>query len=388
MERAHTLAALAAALMMTACAGISRAATLSENTIFTPTPTPPSGFTEAPTETPTEVPSDTPTPTPSVTETPPPTATPTETATPPPTATPTRTATPLPTETPTAVPTETPTITPTPTELPNYLTLAAELENLDGVVRMSYRVDFGRYDFEGVPVNVYLAAVTEPVFSAGDPFSVDDLFAGGEVRIFTPEMRSYVYDGVVDGPTFRGVVFPQVPVEGSILIDTAPAGIYRESYALAALFTRADTGEFVRTDGVPVTGTDIFRPYAYRVSVLTRTIHVGDGYDPYMATWEVTHPEGLTIDASFAMEHVPQGNAVLRAAVWGTYYNDPVYLNGSLLGILPRMANRNYWLWTTVHIPPRRFVAGTNVMEFADDVNPADGHWDNYMAKGWEIYYN
>ncbi|MEI6634064.1 MAG: hypothetical protein WCP22_09640 [Chlamydiota bacterium] len=282
----------------------------------------------------------------------------------------------------------TPPSAPPPPELPNYLTLGAELENLDGVVRVSYRVDFGRYDFEGVPVNVYLAAVTSPAFSEGEPFSLDDLFASGEVRIFTSTMRSYVYAGTVNGPTFRDVVFPSVPVEGTLLIDTTTSGIYQETHALAAVFINAATGEFVRTDGLPAAGSGTFTPFRYHLKVLTRTIHVGDGYDPYMATWEVTHPMGLTIDAAFYMDHVPAGSAMLQAAVWGTYYNDPVYLNGSLLGILPRMANRNYWLWSAVHVAPKRFNAGKNVMRFADDVNPADGHWDNYMAKGWEIYYN
>ena len=141
-------------------------------------------------------------------------------------------------------------------------------------------------------------------------------------------------------------------------------------------------------DGAPAAGSGVFTPNSRHVIVLARTIHVGDAYDPYMATWEVSRPMGTAIDVSFEMERVPEGSAVLRAAVWGTYYDDPVYLNGAPLGILPRMANRNYWLWSAVRVPSWRFVAGTNVMTFGDDVNPSDGHWDNYMAKGWEIHYN
>ncbi len=375
MNRGRVLAACAAAWILTCAAGISAArAGMPRGAGTAPGAGPGMGPMEIPTAAPTETPS--------------PTATEAPTGTPSPTSTEAPTGTPSPTEAPTAAPTGTPAPPPAPTGLPDYLAIEAGLENSDGVVRLSYRVDLGPYDFAGVPVNVYLAAVARPVFSAGDRLGVDEIFQGGEVHVFTPQLRTYISRGIVHGPTFRDAVFPAVPAEGEILIDAVQAGIYRESYAFAALFARSDTGGFVRTDGAPAAGSGVFTPYSRHVIVLARTIHVGDAYDPYMATWEVSRPMGTAIDVSFEMERVPEGSAVLRAAVWGTYYDDPVYLNGAPLGILPRMANRNYWLWSAVRVPSWRFVAGTNVMTFGDDVNPSDGHWDNYMAKGWEIHYN
>jgi hypothetical protein len=256
------------------------------------------------------------------------------------------------------------------------------------MVRVNYRCDFHRYEYEGIPVDVYLAAVVDPVFEEGIPFGLEDLFAGGEVRIFRPDMSSYESNGVVEGPTFRGVTIPPAPVEGEVVINTVSSEIYRQPCAFAAVFVHAGTGEFVATDGFPATGSGIVTPFMYRADILPRTIHVGDGYDPYMEHWEVPYPMGLKIEAPFVMAHVPNGLAVLRGGYWGTYYHNPLYLNGSFLGTIPGLMNGNHWAWSTVHVAPDWFRAGQNVMRFGDDVNPENGHWDNYMAKGWDLYYN
>jgi hypothetical protein len=294
-----------------------------------------------------------------------------------------------PTETTTPILAGTPTVTPPPTELPNYLTLDAELENLDGEVRSSYRCDFGRYDFEEVPVDVYLVAVAAPVFSEGEAFSLDDLFASGEVRIFTSAMRSYVYAGVVKGPTFLGVRFPPMPVEGSFVIDAVSSGIYQHAYALAAVFTRAGTDDFIRTDGLPATGTGTFTPFQYHVKLLNATLHVGDGYDPYMATWEVTHPEGIRVERTFYLDHIPTGAVALRAGYWATLYADnPVYINGEFVGYLPALHNYNIWAWSQFCLSPSLFHIGANSIVFKSGLRPPSTHYDNYLVKGWEIFYN
>ena len=262
------------------------------------------------------------------------------------------------------------------------------MENYDGLMRLYYTCDFKRYNYAGAPVAVYLMAVEAPAFPAGKALSLGDLLAGGEVRMFRSDMSTYLYSGALGAPTFTFPRFPSGQVQGSFPIDTVKAGIYRGTYAFAAVFIRTDTRQFVRTDGYPAAGSGAFTPFRYHANVLTRTIHVGDGYDPYMATWEVTHPMGLRIDANFTMDHVPAGIAVLRGGFWGTYYSNPVYLNGSKLGIIPTLMNGNKWAWASARVSPRRFRAGTNVMTFGCDVDSVSGHWDNYMAKGWEIYYN
>ncbi|MEI6634063.1 MAG: hypothetical protein WCP22_09635 [Chlamydiota bacterium] len=275
-----------------------------------------------------------------------------------------------------------------PASIPNYLALGAAMENYDGLARLLYRCDFQWYDYAGAPVAVYLMAVEDPAFSGGSALSLGDLLAGGEVRVFRSDMSAYLFSGALGAPTFIFPRFPSGQVQGSFPIDTVTAGIYRGTYAFAAVFIRADTRQFVRTDGFPAAGSGAFTPFRYHADVLTRTIHVGDGYDPYMANWEVPYPMGLRINAGFPMDHVPAGIAVLRGGFWGTYYRNPVYLNGSLFGIIPSLMNGNKWAWASARVPPRRFRAGTNVMTFGCDVNPLDGHWDNYMAKDWEIYYN
>ena len=255
-------------------------------------------------------------------------------------------------------------------------------------MRLRYRCDFQRYDYARRPIDVYLAAVENPAFATARELSIDDLGRSGAVRIFRPDMTTYVYTGVLGFPTFRFPSFPSGDVRGSFTVNTVASGIYRGRYAFAAVFVRRDTGAFVRNDGYPAAGSGAFTPFEHRVKVLTRTIHVGDAYDPYMATWEVPRPMALRVDARFEMEHVPLGRAVLRGGFWGTYYSNPVYLNGAKLGIIPTLMNANVWAWAVAGIHSSRFRAGTNVMTFGCDRNQASGHWDNYMAKEWEIYYN
>jgi len=265
--------------------------------------------------------------------------------------------------------------------------LSAKKEDEDGNVRLHYTCDFQRYDYRGTPVDVYLAAVAGPRFTDDEPFNLGTLFDADEVRIFRADMGTYVSNGVVEGPTFRGAVFTSAE-SSSLLINTVSSEIYRQPFAFAAAFVRSGTGEFVATDGFPVAGSGIVTPFQYRAVILDRTIHVGDDYDSYMADWEVPNPEGLSIDVRFSMAHVPNGLAVLHGGYWGTYYRNAVYLNGSYLGAIPGLMNGNHWAWSTVYVSPERFREGGNTMGFRDDINPETGHWDNYMAKGWELHYN
>ena len=139
-------------------------------------------------------------------------------------------------ETPTVAPSESPigapapTRTPTPTPLPEYLVLSAEKEDEHGNVRLHYTCDFQRFDYRGAPVDIYLAAAVDPAFSEGGVFSLGDLFASGEVRILRGDMRTYVSNGVVEGPTFRGAVFTSTG-SGSLLINTVSSEIFSQPFA-------------------------------------------------------------------------------------------------------------------------------------------------------------
>jgi hypothetical protein len=226
-----------------------------------------------------------------------------------------------------------------------------------------------------------------PAFAEG-PCRLEELFRGGEVYVFKPDMRLSQFRGSF-APTFRNVAFPPVPTEGSFAINAASVGLYRGTYAFAAAFIRRDTGDFVRTDGWPAAGSNAVTPFRYHVKILTTTIHVGDGYDPYMANWEVPYPEGIEVRRTFVVDPAPAGLVVLRGGYWGTYYSDnPFFINGRFISYIPGQYNGNNWSWSSGVLPPSDFRRGENLITFKCTLYGTTGHWDNYMAKGWEIYYN
>ena len=271
----------------------------------------------------------------------------------------------------------------------NYVDLARSVINLTGGVKLTYGCDFSTYNYQGVPVDIYLAAIHNPIVS-DSPSSISDAVSGGAVQIFRPGMRNtYTFTGMFDLPTFSNVVFPPVPPAGSLLIDTVSTNTYDGNYALAAVFTYHGSTDFVRTDGLPVEVSTIFTPFRYRAVVLGQTIHVGDGYDPYMAHWEVPYPDGKVVERTFILDPAPKSTALLRGYYWGTYYtNNPVYINRKLAGYIPGQLNGNHWSRSFFRVPYSFFRHDTNLVTFKCSLYGATGHWDDYMAQGWELFYN
>jgi len=272
----------------------------------------------------------------------------------------------------------------------NYINLEADVVDLSGMIRITYSCDYSAYNYGGIPVHFYLMALRDPRVS-DSAASVPDALASGAVQIFRSGMQSvYTYAGIVGAPTLGAIVFPEAPLSGSLLIDMAGENIHPGTLAFAAVLVYADTGEFVRTDGLPVEISNTVTPFRDHVAMLPSTIHVGDPTDPYhhLAGWEVPHPEGLTVRRTFVLETAPTAAVMVQGTIWGTYYaNDPVYINGESIGYLLGEKNGNRWMWISGHLSPALFHAGANTITFKSAVFGGNG-WDNYMAKGWELYYN
>lgn len=271
----------------------------------------------------------------------------------------------------------------------DYVALDVSVANLNGTIRLTYNCNFDTYDYQGIPLDVYLVAIHNPAISDG-PSSIADAFAGGAVQLFRPGMRSsYLFGGSPLIPTLSNVIFPPAPVTGSFLIDTVSTNTYEGNYAIAAVFTRHGGADFIRTDGLPVEVSNTFSAFQYHAVVLGETIHVGDGYDPYMATWEVPYPEGKVVNRYFTLNPAPRGTTVLRGSYWGTYYADnPVYIDNLFACYIPGLFNGNHWSRSSFRVPHSFFRKGVNLVAFKCALYGATGHWDNYMAKGWELFYN
>ena len=155
--------------------------------------------------------------------------------------------------------TATPTLIPTPA--PNYVDLTAKPDTVKpgGTVRLSWNCDFNRWNYEDVPVNVYLAAVRAPKVS-DTPSNVSDALGGGTVYLFGAGMKNvYVYNGSLKEPTFSNAAFPPVAVSDSLQIKAPGGEGFDGEYVFATVFIRCDTGKFVRTDGLPVENSNPFR---------------------------------------------------------------------------------------------------------------------------------
>ena len=271
----------------------------------------------------------------------------------------------------------------------NYVDLSVAVVNLNGTVRLSYSCNFDTYNYQGIPVDVYLLAIHNPVTSDG-PSSIIDAFAGGTVLLFRPGMQSsYTYGNSPLVPTLSNVTFPPAPVVGSLLINTVSTNTYESNYAFAAVLTRHGSLDFIRSDGSPVEVSNTFSAFQYYAVVLGETIHVGDGYDPYMATWEVPYPEGKVVERNFILNPAPRGTTVLRGTNWGTYYtNNSIYINDLFASYIPGLFNGNHWSRSSFRVPYAFFHKGTNKITFKCSLYGSTGHWDNYMTKGWELFYN
>ena len=150
--------------------------------------------------------------------------------------------------------------TPTPTPLPNYINLTANPVSFnpgEGVT-LGWTCDFSRWNYEGIPVNIYLAAIKSPkVIDA--PSSVKDALAGGIVYLAGAKLKSvYVYRGKVKEPTWSNVSFPPVKTAGSFTIRTPNNPAIAGDYVFATAFIKADGRGFVRDDGLPVENSNLF----------------------------------------------------------------------------------------------------------------------------------
>ena len=151
--------------------------------------------------------------------------------------------------------------TPSPTPVPNYVDLTASPASVPpgGTESMSWSCTTGNpWNYGGVPVNVYVAAIKGPKVSDG-PSSVADALKGEQVWLAADGMTSwYLYTGSVGAPTWSGVAFPPAPLTGTKALaipnNTALAG----DWVFAAAFIRADGSGYVRTDGKPVENSNLF----------------------------------------------------------------------------------------------------------------------------------
>ena len=126
-------------------------------------------------------------------------------------------------------------------------------------VTLSWSCDFSAWNYRGVPVNIYLAAIRDP--NAVDaPSSVGDTLGGGEVYLWGPGMGSiYRYSGSVGAPTYSNVSFPPVALSNSINIATPTDHSFAGDYVFATAFIRSDGAGFVRDDGLPVENSNLFQ---------------------------------------------------------------------------------------------------------------------------------
>ncbi|MDD5556415.1 MAG: hypothetical protein PHN82_04095 [bacterium] len=180
----------------------------------------------------------------------------TPTPTPPATPTPTPPVSPTPTATVTPVPA--PTATPAPP--PGYIhpSLAPGRVPPGGTAGLSWRCEFTPWNYEGQPVDVYLAAIRDPKV-AGAASSVEEALAGGEVWIFEKGMKtSYRYAGTVKAPCWRDVVFPPAPLLGTLDLAVPADPSFHGNWVFATTFVRkGPPGGFVRDDGRPVENSNI-----------------------------------------------------------------------------------------------------------------------------------
>ena len=151
-------------------------------------------------------------------------------------------------------------MSPTATKLPNYINLETSPAGINpgGTLALSYSCDFSRWNYERIPVDIYLAAIKSPVVS-DDPSSVKDALSGGAVYLYGPGMKSiYRYKGRVGQPTYSNIAFPPVATTRVINITTPGSSSVIGDYVFATAFIRRDTRGFVRDDGKPVENSNLF----------------------------------------------------------------------------------------------------------------------------------
>lgn len=137
---------------------------------------------------------------------------------------------------------------------PNYINLHVSplWVSGGGAVTLSWECNFSEYGYEGVPVDVYLAAIKDPLV-ASDASSVDDALLGGAIYFFRSDMS--LYPGPVQGPTWTGISFPPVAASGTLSLSLPPAP---GDYVIATAFRYHGTTIYVRSDGKPVENSNLF----------------------------------------------------------------------------------------------------------------------------------
>ncbi len=149
----------------------------------------------------------------------------------------------------------------TPAHQSNYINLEVTPTSASpgGYILLTFRTDFSHYNYEGLPVDVYLAAVKKPKVT-DVPSSVSDVLGGGGVYLYGNKMQSvYRFNGTVREPTWSNIAFPPVAASGSRTISVPSNPAISGDYAFAVVLVLRDTGNFVRTDGLPVENSNFFR---------------------------------------------------------------------------------------------------------------------------------
>jgi len=143
----------------------------------------------------------------------------------------------------------------------NYINLMVTPSSVvpAGAVTLAYGCNFSIWNYQGIPVDIYIAAIKDPDPLVSDAeSSVSDALASGTVYLFGENMKSvYIYTGSVHGPTFSNVAFPPFPIAGSLTILAPSAAGFAGDYVFATAFIRRDTKQFVRTD-LPVENSNLF----------------------------------------------------------------------------------------------------------------------------------
>lgn len=140
----------------------------------------------------------------------------------------------------------------------NYinLTVSPAYVPSGGSFLLTWGCDFGAWNYQGVPVDIYLAAIKDPAVSYC-PSSVSDALAGGTVWFFGRNM-SYATMGSPREPTWSRVPFPPASLSGSLPFTPPQGDMWKGEWKFAAVFIRSDTGQFIRGDGLPVENSNIF----------------------------------------------------------------------------------------------------------------------------------
>lgn len=146
--------------------------------------------------------------------------------------------------------------TPSPSSFPdcctswcdnNYVELSVSPSSISsgGQLQLSYDCYFSDANYYGVPVDIYLALIRDPVVT-NNASTTGSALGGGAVYLFTRGLsNNYLFTGRVYDPTWSYVAFPPLATSGTLNIWLrAPSG----NYVWATAFRRRDTGQFVRTD--------------------------------------------------------------------------------------------------------------------------------------------